>query len=55
MKDQGSNENNMSIIETIFETQFGITKEDPQFDMLIRIVFGDLKTVDRKKIADQAY
>ena len=49
MKDQGSNENNMSIIETIFETQFGITKEDPQFDILIRIVFGDLKTVDRMR------
>lgn len=43
-KDKSTTANNIFIIEDIFKRQFKLEEESPDFDNMIRLIYGDLKT-----------
>ncbi|MCJ1358288.1 MAG: hypothetical protein MMC33_008287 [Icmadophila ericetorum] len=47
MKDENTNENNLAILEEIHIKQFGMDETHSRFNDELRIVYGDLKTVNR--------
>ena len=46
-KDKSTTANNIFIIEDIFKRQFKLEEESPDFDNMIRLIYGDLKTWSR--------
>ena len=44
MKDESTTSNNIQIIEDIYKRQCGIKEDDPAYNVMLRLIYGDLKT-----------